>query len=163
VLYFLYTVHVLTCIFLILVVLLQRGKGADLSVFGGGSTQAAFGARGTATLLHKLTVGFFVAFMFTTIAIALFQSSLRSDSVLSGVADGKATEQPATPGAEATEDGATATDGAAAEDGATTPDGAAAAEATTGEVEASSSEAPPAESAADGETAGEAGPGTAEQ
>ena len=104
-LYILYTFHVLTCIFLILVVLLQRGKGADLSVFGGGSTQAAFGARGTATLLHKLTVGFFVTFMFTTIAIALFQNSLHSDSVLSGVADETATQQPASNG---TADGETA-------------------------------------------------------
>ena len=55
--YLLYAIHVLVCVFLILVVLLQQGKGADLSVFGGGSTQTAFGARGATTLLHKLTVG----------------------------------------------------------------------------------------------------------
>jgi len=125
VLYFLYTIHVLTCIFLILVVLLQRGKGADLSVFGGGSTQAAFGARGTATLLHKLTVGFFVAFMFTTIAIALFQNSLRSDSVLSGVSDEVAVEQPAA-------DGDTAEDAAPGVE----PEADAIAPATAGEADA---------------------------
>ena len=45
-LYLVYAIHVIICLFLILVVLLQQGKGADLSVFGGGSTQAAFGARG---------------------------------------------------------------------------------------------------------------------
>ena len=50
--YLLYTIHVIVCIFLILVVLLQQGKGADLSVFGVGSTQAAFGARGATTLLQ---------------------------------------------------------------------------------------------------------------
>ena len=72
-LYVLYFVHIVTCIFLILVVLLQQGKGADLSVFGGGSTQAAFGARGAATLLHKLTVGFFVMFILTTLSIGIFQ------------------------------------------------------------------------------------------
>ncbi|MDY7095844.1 MAG: preprotein translocase subunit SecG [Acidobacteriota bacterium] len=85
-LYALYILHVLTCIFLILVVLLQQGKGADLSVFGGGSTQAAFGARSAATLLHKLTVGFFVLFIITTMSIAWLQSSSRGTSVLSGVA-----------------------------------------------------------------------------
>ena len=36
--YLLYTIHVITCLFLIMVVLLQQGKGADLSVFGGGAT-----------------------------------------------------------------------------------------------------------------------------
>ena len=69
----LYTVHVLVCIFLIFVVLLQQGKGADLSVFGGGTTQTAFGARGATTLLHKLTVGSFIIFVITTLAIGLPQ------------------------------------------------------------------------------------------
>jgi preprotein translocase subunit SecG len=73
VIYLLYSVHVLVCIFLIFVVLLQQGKGADLSVFGGGTTQTAFGARGATTLLHKLTVGSFVVFVITTLAIGLPQ------------------------------------------------------------------------------------------
>ena len=54
--YLLYTLHITICIFLILVVLLQQGKGADLSVFGGGTTMAAFGARSATNLLHRLTV-----------------------------------------------------------------------------------------------------------
>ncbi len=110
-LYFLYTVHVLTCIFLILVVLLQRGKGADLSVFGGGATQSAFGARGTATLLHKLTVGFFVGFIVTTLSIAIVQSRSHGTTVFSGEA---ATTEDAT-----TEDGATTEDATAEDAGAT--------------------------------------------
>ena len=69
--YLLEAIHVLVCVFLILVVLLQQGKGADLSVFGGGSTQTAFGARGATTLLHKLTVASFVIFIVTTVSIAL--------------------------------------------------------------------------------------------
>jgi preprotein translocase subunit SecG len=69
VIYLLNTIHVVVCVFLILVVLLQQGKGADLSVFGGGSTQTAFGARGATTLLHKLTVASFVIFILTTILI----------------------------------------------------------------------------------------------
>jgi len=71
VIYALYFIHVIVCIFLILVVLLQQGKGADLSVFGGGTTQTAFGARGDTTLLHKLTVASFVIFILTTLAIGL--------------------------------------------------------------------------------------------
>lgn len=82
--YVLYFIHVVVSVFLILVVLLQQGKGADLSVFGGGSTQAAFGARGAATLLHKLTVAGFVLFTLTTLSIALTRSSGGS-SVMSGI------------------------------------------------------------------------------
>ncbi len=90
--YLLYSVHILVCIFLILVVLLQQGKGADLSVFGGGSTQTAFGARSATTLLHKLTVASFVVFILTTISIGVFQGTGGS-SVVSGVgrAKGKTT------------------------------------------------------------------------
>lgn len=86
-LYLLYTLHVLVCVFLIFVVLLQQGKGADLSVFGGGTTQTAFGARGATTLLHKLTVGSFVIFVITTLAIGLPQLR-RGSSVMGGAAKG---------------------------------------------------------------------------
>lgn len=79
-----YTVHVALSLFLILVVLLQQGKGADLSVFGGGASQAAFGARGAATLLHKLTVICFVIFIMTTLTINIVQKQGTS-SVMSGV------------------------------------------------------------------------------
>jgi len=85
VIYLLYAIHVLVCLFLILVVLLQQGKGADLSVFGGGATQAAFGARGAVSLLHKLTVWGFVAFIVTTISIGFLTSAQKTSSVLSKV------------------------------------------------------------------------------
>ncbi len=81
--YLLYFIHVVVSLFLILVVLLQQGKGADLSVFGGGATQAAFGARGTASLLHKLTSWGFVAFILTTISIGFMGSSGGGSSVMS--------------------------------------------------------------------------------
>ena len=80
-----YTIHVMVCLFLILVVLLQQGKGADLSVFGGGGTMTAFGARGAATVLHKLTVFSFVAFIFTTLAIGVAQKARVGSTVMSGV------------------------------------------------------------------------------
>ena len=95
--YLLYSVHILVCVFLILVVLLQQGKGADLSVFGGGSTQTAFGARGATTLLHKLTVASFVIFILTTLAIGIPQFA-GSASVMSGAPTGPGAPIPAMPG-----------------------------------------------------------------
>jgi len=87
--------HVIISLFLILVVLVQQGKGADLAgAFGGGGSQTAFGARGATTLLHKLTTGFFVAFVITSMALALVQSRPRG-SVLEG------TKTPAAPTAPA--------------------------------------------------------------
>ncbi|HWS71249.1 MAG TPA: preprotein translocase subunit SecG [Thermoanaerobaculia bacterium] len=76
-------IHVIISVFLILVVLLQQGKGADLQgAFGGGGSQTAFGARGATTLLHKLTTGFFVAFVVTSLSLAILQARPRS-SVMS--------------------------------------------------------------------------------
>jgi preprotein translocase subunit SecG len=100
VIYLLYALHVLVCVFLIFVVLLQQGKGADLSVFGGGTTQTAFGARGATTLLHKLTVGSFVIFVITTLAIGLPQLRAGGGGVMRGAKTSKTA--PAKPAAPAT-------------------------------------------------------------
>ena len=89
------TIHVIVCLFLILVVLLQQGKGADLSVFGGGGTQAAFGARGATTLLHKLTVIAFVGFILTTMGIGLLKNTARSSSVITDMPAAAETQEPA--------------------------------------------------------------------
>jgi preprotein translocase subunit SecG len=86
VIYLLYTLHIIICIFLILVVLLQQGKGADLSVFGGGTTMAAFGARSATNLLHRMTVGGFVAFMLTTLGIAYIKGNVEGSSVMKSAA-----------------------------------------------------------------------------
>ena len=99
--YLLYTLHVVLCIFLILVVLLQQGKGADLSVFGGGATMTAFGARSATTLLHRLTVGGFVGFVVTTLLIAYLQGKVEGSSVMKAVEGRPAASQPA-PAAPAT-------------------------------------------------------------
>mgnify|MGYP006058480975 CR=1 FL=1 len=84
--YLLYTLHIIICIFLILVVLLQQGKGADLSVFGGGTTMAAFGARSATNLLHRMTVGGFVAFILTTLGIAYLKGHVEGSSVMQAAA-----------------------------------------------------------------------------
>jgi preprotein translocase subunit SecG len=89
------TLHVIISLFLILVVLVQQGKGADLAgAFGGGGSQTAFGARGATTLLHKLTTGFFVAFVVTSMALAILQAKPRG-SVMTG-AETAAPAAPAT-------------------------------------------------------------------
>ncbi len=101
--FLLYTTHVVTCLFLILVVLLQQGKGADLSVFGGGATMTAFGARGAATLLHKMTVAGFVGFIITTLVIGVLQKRSGGSSVMTAPVEEAA---PATQDAEGESGGA---------------------------------------------------------
>lgn len=68
--------HVIVAVFLVLVVLLQTGKRADLAgAFGGGGSQTAFGARGAATLLGRLTTWSAIIFMATSLLLALRSSS----------------------------------------------------------------------------------------
>ncbi len=69
------TIHVLVCLFLIGVVLLQSGKAADLAgAFGGMGSQTAFGPRGSATLLSKLTTGSAVMFMVTSLSLSIIET-----------------------------------------------------------------------------------------
>jgi preprotein translocase subunit SecG len=84
---FLITIHVIVCLFLIGVVLLQQGKSADLAgAFGGQGSQTAFGPRGAANLLTKLTTWGAVIFMLLslTLTILLARSNSNDHSVLSG-------------------------------------------------------------------------------
>lgn len=88
-------VYVVVCVFLILVVLLQTGKRADLAgAFGGGGSQTAFGTRGAATLLAKATTGAAIAFMILALVLALRTGSSagRGGSILDQVPE---TEAPA--------------------------------------------------------------------
>ncbi len=65
-------VHVLVCLFLCIVVLLQSGKAADLAgAFGGMGSQTAFGPRGSATLLSKATTISAVLFMITSLTLSI--------------------------------------------------------------------------------------------
>jgi preprotein translocase subunit SecG len=79
--YALVTVHILACLFLIGVVLLQQGKGQDLaSAFGGGGTQTAFGPRGQANVLSRATTILAGVFMVTSLSLSLIRP--RAASVL---------------------------------------------------------------------------------
>jgi preprotein translocase subunit SecG len=70
------TLHVIVCIILVLVVLLQSGKGADLAgAFGGGATQTAFGSRGPASFLSKMTTAAAVVFMVTSISLSMISAT----------------------------------------------------------------------------------------
>ena len=66
------TIHIVVCIFLIIVVLLQSGKAADRAgAFGGMGSQTAFGPRGSATLLSKATTISAVLFMVTSLSLSI--------------------------------------------------------------------------------------------
>ena len=74
--------HVLVSLALILIVLLQTGKGAEMGAgFGGGSNQTIFGSRGAATFLSKITTGAAVMFMLTSLSLAIMTKN-RTGSVI---------------------------------------------------------------------------------
>ncbi len=67
------TLYVIVCFLLIVVILLQQGKGGDIAnAFGGGSSQAVFGARAGATLLTKMTTGLAAAFIVLSLSLAVW-------------------------------------------------------------------------------------------
>jgi preprotein translocase subunit SecG len=67
--------YVIVCLFLIAVVLLQTGKRADLAgAFGGGGSQTAFGTRGAATFLSRMTTVFAVLFMILSLSLSIYSS-----------------------------------------------------------------------------------------
>ncbi|WP_158791863.1 preprotein translocase subunit SecG [Granulicella sp. L60] len=84
--YLLVVIHIIVSLFIIGVVLLQQGKSADLAgAFGGQGSQTAFGPRGAANLLTKLTTYSAIVFMLTTIGLTILLSRASGDhSVLSG-------------------------------------------------------------------------------
>ncbi len=78
-------IHVIVCFFLVVVVLLQSGKAADLAgAFGGMGSQTAFGPRGSATVLSKATTVAAAVFMLTSLTLAIMatRSASTTGSVL---------------------------------------------------------------------------------
>jgi preprotein translocase subunit SecG len=67
--------HVVVCIALIMIVLLQTGKGADMgAAFGGGASQTLFGSSGASTFLSKATTAVAIVFMLTSLVLAYLSS-----------------------------------------------------------------------------------------
>ena len=80
-------VHVIVCAVLIVVVLLQHGKSADIAAtFGGMGSQTAFGPRGTATVFSRLTTWCAIIFMLTSMLLTYITSRRGSASVMDRVA-----------------------------------------------------------------------------
>jgi len=88
--------HVIVCLFLIAVVLLQRGKGAQVgAVFGGGGGATMFGGRGAGNFLTKLTTGAAIVFMITSLSLAYMRIHRGERLFESGAVEEEQAEKPA--------------------------------------------------------------------
>lgn len=77
--------HVIVSVALILIILLQTGKGTDIgAVFGGGSSQTLFGSSGPTSFLGKLTAGAAIVFMLTSLFLAYFAGGRSSPTLMKG-------------------------------------------------------------------------------
>ncbi len=86
-------VHVVVCLFLIGIVLLQHGKGADIGATFGGSSQSLFGTEGPVPLLNKVTTFSAVVFMVTSVALAYIASQNGSGSVMTEMSGDQAVQE----------------------------------------------------------------------
>jgi preprotein translocase subunit SecG len=80
---FLVIIHVIVCVALIMIVLLQTGKGADIgAAFGGGGSNTLFGTSGASTFLSKATTVAAIVFMITSLTLAYLSSQRPASSVV---------------------------------------------------------------------------------
>ncbi|MBU1193862.1 MAG: preprotein translocase subunit SecG [Proteobacteria bacterium] len=83
---FIVALHVTACILLILIVLLQSGKGAEMGIsMGGGAGQTLFGAGGPATILTKITTAVAIIFMVTSLTLAYVSGHKAEKSIMKNV------------------------------------------------------------------------------
>ncbi|KPJ76453.1 MAG: preprotein translocase subunit SecG [Deltaproteobacteria bacterium SG8_13] len=76
-------IHLVVCVALIMIVLLQTGKGADMgAAFGGGASQTLFGSTGASTFLSKLTTVAAIIFMVTSLALAYYSTRKTQGSIM---------------------------------------------------------------------------------
>ncbi|OQW91257.1 MAG: preprotein translocase subunit SecG [Beggiatoa sp. IS2] len=104
--------HILVCVGLVVLVLIQHGKGADMgAAFGSGASATVFGSRGSASFLTRMTSGFATAFFVTSLMLAYHygQSSQKPTSVLDKVKPPVTSEVPVAPGTETPTGNATQT------------------------------------------------------
>lgn len=100
--------HLIVCLFLIFVILIQSSKGAEMGAAFGGSNQTLFGSRGAATVMNKVTTITAILFMITSLSLAIFagkQGSVMSSAPVTtpakqipDAATGPIQGQPAAPG-----------------------------------------------------------------
>ena len=88
-------IHILVCIFMVSIVLLQHGKGADIGATFGGGSQSLFGTEGPVPILNKVTTTAAVVFMLTSISLAYLSSHQTSSSVMGDISAPAPIEQPA--------------------------------------------------------------------
>src|ERR1017187_8516629 len=97
---FLVTLHIVVCLTLMMVVLLQSGEAADLAgAFGGAGSQTAFGPRGAATFLSKATTWCAIMFMLTSMAMTMHQNTTAASSGRSVLQQFSKGAKPAAPAA----------------------------------------------------------------
>ncbi len=82
-------IHIVVCLFLVVIVLLQHGKGADMGATFGGSSQTVFGSDGPLPLLNKVTTSAAIIFMVTSIGLAYLSAHMSTNSVMSDMPVGK--------------------------------------------------------------------------
>ena len=88
-------IHIMMCVLLVLIVLLQTSKGADIgAAFGGGSSQTLFGSAGPGGFLTKITTGVAIIFMVTSIGLAYFSSHKTGASIMKETQTQKAIPPP---------------------------------------------------------------------
>ncbi|HBI15809.1 MAG TPA: preprotein translocase subunit SecG [Desulfobulbaceae bacterium] len=95
-------IHVIVCLFLIAIVLLQHGKGADMGATFGGSSQTLFGTEGPVPLLNKITTLAAIVFMGTSITLAYISANQSTGTVMEDVKVQAPVEQQAVPTAPVT-------------------------------------------------------------
>ncbi|MBL7048178.1 MAG: preprotein translocase subunit SecG [Nitrospira sp.] len=80
---FMVVLHIIVCLFLIFIILIQSSKGAEMGAAFGGSNQTLFGSRGATTVMSKLTTAAAIMFMITSLTLAVV--TVRKGSVMSSV------------------------------------------------------------------------------
>ena len=90
-------IHILSSVLLIVTVMLQGGENVDITAAFGGVSQAAFGPRGSVTLLAKITWGLALLFIVTSVTLAIHASGSSSGSVLEHAPVKSAPVTPASP------------------------------------------------------------------
>lgn len=95
--YLIIALHIVVCVALVLIVLFQKGKGADMGAAFGGSSQTVFGSAGASSFLTKVTTAAAIIFMITSLSLAFIFGKGRSSSIMEGMRERPAATDSAVP------------------------------------------------------------------